>query len=92
MDKKALEAFAREAAKSIKTESDLDDFRKMLIKVTIETALNAELDEHLGRRIFHVLAQIFNFFRCEVLVHLGLVAQNWMIWLLFSFSAPLWPI
>ena len=48
MDKKALEAFAREAAKSIKTESDLDDFRKMLIKVTIETALNAELDEHLG--------------------------------------------
>lgn len=28
MDKKALEAFAREAAKSLKTESDLDDFRK----------------------------------------------------------------
>ena len=25
IDKKALEAFAREAAKSIKTESDLDD-------------------------------------------------------------------
>ncbi|HIF9325768.1 TPA: IS256 family transposase [Photobacterium damselae] len=48
MDKKALEAFAREAAKSIKTESDLDGFRKMLIKVTVETALNAELDEHLG--------------------------------------------
>ncbi|GAB7218309.1 IS256 family transposase [Vibrio comitans] len=48
MDKKALEAFAREAAKSIKTESDLDDFRKMLTKVTIETALNVELDEHLG--------------------------------------------
>ncbi|MGL5250363.1 MAG: transposase, partial [Enterovibrio sp.] len=48
MDKKALEAFAREAAKSIKTAADLDDFRKMLTKVTIETALNAELDEHLG--------------------------------------------
>ncbi|EGQ8510594.1 IS256 family transposase [Vibrio parahaemolyticus] len=48
MDKKALEAFAREAAKSIKTESDLDDFRKMLTKVTVETVLNAELDEHLG--------------------------------------------
>ncbi|GAB7220419.1 IS256 family transposase [Vibrio comitans] len=48
MDKKALEAFAREATKSIKTESDLDDFRKMLTKVTIETALNVELDEHLG--------------------------------------------
>ncbi len=48
MDKKALEAFAREAAKSIKTESDLDDFRKILTKVTVETALNAELGDHLG--------------------------------------------
>jgi transposase-like protein len=48
MDKKTLEAFAREAAKSIKTETDLDDFRKMLTKVTVETALNVELDEHLG--------------------------------------------
>ncbi len=48
MDKKALEAFAREAAKSIKTESDLNNFRKMLTKVTVETALNVEIDEHLG--------------------------------------------
>ena len=48
MNKKELEAFAREAAKSIKTEADLNDFRKMLTKVTVETALNAELDEHLG--------------------------------------------
>lgn len=48
MDKKQLEAFAREAAKSIKTESDLNDFRRMITKVTVETALNAELDEHLG--------------------------------------------
>lgn len=48
MDKKSLEAFVREVAKSIKIESDLDDFRKMLTKVTIETALNTELDEHLG--------------------------------------------
>ena len=48
MNKKELEAFAREAAKTIKTESDLEDFRKMLTKVTVESALNAELDEHLG--------------------------------------------
>jgi|TARA_R100001369_G_scaffold38512_1_gene64314 transposase-like protein len=48
MDKEQLEAFAREAAKSIKTESDLNDFRQMLAKVTIETALNTELDDHLG--------------------------------------------
>ena len=48
MNKKELEAFAREAAKQIKTEKDLNDFRQMLTKVTIETALNAELDDHLG--------------------------------------------
>ncbi len=48
MNKKELEAFAREAAKTIKTESDLEDFRKMLTKVTVESALNAELDDHLG--------------------------------------------
>ena len=48
MNKKELEAFAREAAKSIKSEKDLNDFRQMLTKVTVETALNAELDEHLG--------------------------------------------
>ena len=39
IDKKALEAFAREVAKSINTEFDLDVFRKMLTKVTVETAL-----------------------------------------------------
>src|SRR5690606_29374464 len=48
MKKEELEAFAREAAKGIKTQEDLNDFRKILTKVTIETALNAELDEHLG--------------------------------------------
>jgi len=48
MNRKELEAFAREAAKSIKTEKDLNAFSQMLTKVTVETALNAELDEHLG--------------------------------------------
>ena len=48
MNKKELEAFAKQAAKSIKSETDLTDFRKMLTKVTVEAALNAELDEHLG--------------------------------------------
>jgi transposase-like protein len=48
MNKEQLEALAREAAKSIKTEADLTDFRQMLTKVTVETALNAELDDHLG--------------------------------------------
>ena len=48
MNKKELEAFAREAAKTIRTENDLNEFRKMLTKVTVETAPNAELDDHLG--------------------------------------------
>ncbi len=48
MNKKELEAFAKQAAKSIKSEADLTDFRKMLTKVTVEAALIAELDEHLG--------------------------------------------
>lgn len=48
MNKKQLEAFAREAAKSLKTEKDLSDFSQMLTKITVEAALNAELDDHLG--------------------------------------------
>ncbi len=48
MNKKELEAFAKQAAKGIKTESDLNDFRAMLTKVTVEAALNAELEHHLG--------------------------------------------
>lgn len=48
MNRKDLEAFAREAAKSLKTEADLNAFSQMLTKITVEAALNAELDEHLG--------------------------------------------
>ena len=44
MNKKELEAIAQAAAKNIKTEDDLNDFRQMLTKITVETALNAELD------------------------------------------------
>ena len=48
MKKKELEQFARKAAKEIKTEQDLSEFSQTLTKVVIETALNAELDAHLG--------------------------------------------
>ncbi|MEE2653806.1 MAG: IS256 family transposase [Pseudomonadota bacterium] len=48
MNKKELEAFAREAAKTLKTEKDLNEFSQMLTKITVEAALNAELDEHLS--------------------------------------------
>jgi putative transposase len=48
MNKKELQALAQEAAKTIKTEDDLNTFRHMLTKITVETALNAELEDHLG--------------------------------------------
>lgn len=48
MNKKDLQAIAQAAAKNIKTEDDLNQFRQMLTKITVEAALNAELDEHLG--------------------------------------------
>lgn len=42
MNNAELEAFAREAAK---TEKDLNAFSQMLAKITVEAALNTELDE-----------------------------------------------
>lgn len=48
MKKQDLEAFAREVAKGLKTEQDLNEFSQMLTKVTVAAALNAELDDHLG--------------------------------------------
>jgi putative transposase len=48
MKNKELQAIAQAAAKNIKTEEDLNEFRAMLTKITVEAALNAELDDHLG--------------------------------------------
>ena len=48
MNNDKLKTIAQEAAKTIKTEADLNEFRQMLTKITVETALNAELDDHLG--------------------------------------------
>jgi putative transposase len=48
MNKKELQAIAQAAARNIKTEADLNEFRQMLTKITVETALNTELDDHLG--------------------------------------------
>jgi len=48
MKKQDLLLVAQEAAKHIKTEHDLNELRQMLTKITIEKALNTELDEHLG--------------------------------------------
>jgi len=48
MDIAKLQELAKEFAKEIKTQHDLNDFSKMLTKLTVETALNAELTDHLG--------------------------------------------
>ena len=48
MKKEDLLAIAQEAATNIKTEHDLNALTQMLSKITIEAALNAELDDHLG--------------------------------------------
>lgn len=48
MDQEKLKALAAELAKDIKTEKDLGALTQQLIKLTVETALNAELNEHLG--------------------------------------------
>ena len=48
MKKEELQALGESFAKNIKTEQDLNEFRKMLTKMTVETALNAELEDHLG--------------------------------------------
>lgn len=48
MNTEELKQIALAAAKNIKTEQDLAEFQKMLTKVTVEAALNAELVDHLG--------------------------------------------
>jgi len=48
MDRTKLQALANELAKDIKTEDDLNALSRELLKLTVETALSAELTEHLG--------------------------------------------
>lgn len=48
VNQEKLRALAAELAKDIKSEKDLGALTQQLVKLTVETALNAELDEHLG--------------------------------------------
>lgn len=48
IDQEKLESLAKELAKSIKTEQDLADLSRTLLKMTVETALGAEMEAHLG--------------------------------------------
>lgn len=43
-----LEALAKELAKDLKSEEDLSALSRELLKITVETALGAEMEEHLG--------------------------------------------
>ena len=53
VDPAKLKALAAELAKDIKSEKDLGAITQQLVKLTVETALNAELDEHLGYEKHH---------------------------------------
>ena len=46
INRKELVAFAKESVKGIKTPEDLNDFCRMLKKITVQAALNAEMDVH----------------------------------------------
>ena len=48
MDEDAIRKLAQKIAKDVKTEADLGDFSKLLKKIVVETALDAELTNHLG--------------------------------------------
>lgn len=48
MNEKQLRALAAEFAEKLKTPEDLNQFSRLLKKMTVEAALNAELTEHLG--------------------------------------------
>ena len=48
MDEKQLQALANELAKNLKTPEDLNQFDRLLKKISVEAALNAEMTHHLG--------------------------------------------
>ena len=43
-----IESIGKELAKKVKTQKDLSVITGKLMKVVLESALNAELDDHLG--------------------------------------------
>lgn len=48
LDREKLKELATELAKDIKSEKDLNTLSSELLKLTVETALGAEMEEHLG--------------------------------------------
>lgn len=47
-DKELLQSLAKELARNLKTENDLSALSRELVKLTVETALGKEMEEHLG--------------------------------------------
>lgn len=47
-DDNQLQALAKELAKNVKSQKDLSDLTSKLVKMTVEAALNSEMEEHLG--------------------------------------------
>ena len=43
-----LQSIAKELAKTVKTQEDLSNLSSMLVKMTVEAALGAEMEHHLG--------------------------------------------
>ena len=47
-DQAKLEEFAKQLSSQVKSEADLNDLSKALLKMTVEGALNGEMEHHLG--------------------------------------------
>ncbi len=54
MNKEEFQALGLAASKNIKTEQDLNAFRQMLIKISVEAALNAEPDDYRKRSMVEI--------------------------------------
>lgn len=48
LDQNQLQSIAKELAKNVKTQEDLSNLSSMLVKMTVEAALSAEMEQHLG--------------------------------------------
>ena len=47
-DDKQLKALVKELAKGVKSQKDLSDLTSKMVKMTVEAALDSEMEEHLG--------------------------------------------
>mgnify|MGYP001070057245 FL=1 len=47
-DDKQLQALVKELAKGVKSQKDLSDLTSKMVKMTVEAALDTEMEEHLG--------------------------------------------